>query len=67
MSFAHDTVGWSAVCDCDIFCSCSRTAMSAESDSDVMFYLQNYQVLVIDRSLVYLILFYGLDSFTSDR
>ena len=31
----------------------TRTVLSAKSDSDVMFYLQSYQGLIIDRSLVY--------------
>ena len=30
-----------------------HTVLSAKSDCDVMFYLQSYQGLIIDRSLVY--------------
>ena len=29
------------------------TVLPAKSDSDFIFYLQNYQGLIIDRSLVY--------------
>ena len=32
---------------------CHTTVLPAKSDSDIMFCLQIYQVLIIDRSLVY--------------
>ena len=32
---------------------CTSTVLPAKSDSDVMFCLQRYQGLIIDRSLVY--------------
>ena len=44
-----DLVSWNLV---DSY-SYSRTVLAAKSDSDVMFCLQNYQGLVINRSLVY--------------
>ena len=36
-----------------LYLKCIVTVLPAKSDSDVMFCLQSYQGLIIDRSLVY--------------
>ena len=36
-----------------VFIICTSTGLPAKSNSDIMFFFQRYQGLIIDRSLVY--------------